>query len=58
MRVVSLDVSRTVAEVAYLEHGEVKSGGRIDLVQGTLARWAATQLRTTDHVVLDRKSVV
>lgn len=53
MRVVGLDVSRTVAEIAYLEHGEVKSGGRTDLVQATLARWAASHLRKTDHVVLE-----
>ena len=53
MRVVGLDVSRTVAEIAYLENGEVKSGGRVELVHSVLARWAATQLRATDHVVLE-----
>jgi transposase len=53
MRVVGLDVSRTVAEIAYLENGEVKSGGRVELVHTGLTRWAATQLRPTDHVVLE-----
>jgi len=53
MRVVGLDVSRTVAEIAYLENSEVKAGGRIELVHGVLSRWAATQLRVTDHVVLE-----
>ena len=53
MRVVGLDVSRTVAEIAYLEDGQVKSGGRVELVQAVLTRWAATHLRATDHVVLE-----
>lgn len=53
MRVVGLDVSRTVAEIAYLEGGEVTSGGRVELVHSVLTRWAATQLRATDHVVLE-----
>jgi transposase len=53
MRVVGLDVSRTVAEIAYLEDGQVKPGGRVELVQAVLTRWAATQLRATDHVVLE-----
>ena len=53
MRVVGLDVFRTVAEIAYLEEGEVTSGGRIELVHSVLARWAATRLRATDHVVLE-----
>jgi hypothetical protein len=29
MRVIGLDVSRTVVEVAYLEHGRVHSSGRV-----------------------------
>src|SRR5215471_11215129 len=41
MRVVSLDVSRTVAEIAYLENGEVKAGGRAELVHSVLTQWAA-----------------
>ena len=53
MRVVGLDVSRTVAEIAYLEDWQVKPGGRVELVQAVLTRWAATQLRATDHVVLE-----
>src|SRR5439155_7672892 len=38
--------------VVFLVIGEVKSGGRVDLVHTGLARWAA-QLRSTDHVVLE-----
>ena len=53
MRVVGLDVSRTVAEIAYLEDGHVKAGGRVELVHDVLTRWAATALRTSDHVVLE-----
>jgi transposase len=52
MRVVGLDVSRTVAEIAYLEDNEVTFGGRVELVHAVLTRWAA-QLRATDHVVLE-----
>jgi hypothetical protein len=53
MRVVGLNVSRTVAEIACLENGEVKPGGRVELVHSVLARWGATQLHATDHVVLE-----
>lgn len=53
MRVVGLDVSRTVAEIAYLENGEMKSGGRTALVHDVLGQWAATHVRATDHVVLE-----
>ena len=53
MRVVGSDVSRTVAEIAYLVDGKVKSGGRVEMVQSVLARWAAAQWRASDHVVLE-----
>jgi transposase len=42
-----------VAEIAYLENGEVKSGGRVELIHSVLTQWAAMQLRATDHVVLE-----
>jgi len=52
MRVIGLDVSRTVAEIAYLEHGRVHSGGRIGVERDPLRRFAKG-LRATDHVVLE-----
>jgi transposase len=52
MRVVGLDVSRTVAEIAYLEDGRVCAGGRVTLERAALAQYA-NRLRPTDHVVLE-----
>lgn len=52
MRVVGIDVSRTVAEIAYLEHGHVHSGGRVGVERDSLHRFAK-RLRVTDHVVLE-----
>lgn len=52
MRVVGLDVSRTVAEIAYLEDGRVRAGGRVTLERAALAQYA-NSLRPTDHVVLE-----
>jgi transposase len=52
MRVIGLDVSRTVAEIAYLEEGRVRAGGRIELTHAALDRFAKS-LRATDHVVLE-----
>jgi transposase len=52
MRVIGLDVSRTVAEIAYLQDGRVRPGGRIALDQGSLVRFAG-ELSADDHVVLE-----
>ncbi len=52
MRIIGLDVSRSVAEVAYLENGILNSGGRVGLRRDELERFAA-QLRPDDHVVLE-----
>jgi len=52
MRVVGLDVSRSVAEIAYLEDGRVRAGGRVTLERAALAQYASS-LRPTDHVVLE-----
>jgi transposase len=52
MRIIGLDVSRSVAEVAYLENGILKPGGRVGLRRDQLERFAA-QLRPDDHVVLE-----
>ena len=53
MRVVGVDLSRTFAEIAYLEEGAVTPGGRVTLVHAALSEWAASRLRATDHVVLE-----
>jgi transposase len=53
MRVVGLDLSRTFAEIAYVEDGRVTAGGRVTLTHGALHEWAASQLRVADHVVLE-----
>lgn len=52
MRVIGLDVSRTVAEVAYLEAGRIQPGGRVELVHPALQAFAK-RLRRTDQVVLE-----
>ena len=52
MRVIGLDVSRSVAEIGYLESGRVHAGGRVQLDHLSLAGFAA-KLRATDHVVLE-----
>jgi len=52
MRVIGLDVSRTVAEIAYLEDGLLRLGGRIGLRRAELERFAAG-LGAEDHVVLE-----
>nr|WP_284503626.1 MULTISPECIES: IS110 family transposase [unclassified Caballeronia] len=52
MRIVRLDVSRSVAEIAYLEDGVLRTGGRAGLRREELKRFAAS-LRSTDHVVLE-----
>ena len=31
MRIVGLDVSRTFAEIAYLENGRISAGGRVEV---------------------------
>jgi len=52
MRVIGLDVSRTFAEIAYLEDGAVRPGGRVGLHRPSLQRFAGA-LRPTDEVVLE-----
>ena len=52
MRVVGLDVSRTVAEIAYLEDGRIRAGGRVELQYAALQAFAK-RLRPTDKVVLE-----
>ncbi len=52
MRVIGLDVSRSVAEIAYLENGLLRAGGRVGLRRDELERFAA-KLKPDDHVVLE-----
>jgi transposase len=52
MRVIGLDVSRSFAEVAYLENGLVRAGGRVTLLHPELERFALS-LGKEDHVVLE-----
>lgn len=52
MRIVGLDVSRSVAEIAYLEDGVLRAGGRAGLRRDELERFAA-KLHQDDHVVLE-----
>lgn len=39
MRIVGLDVSRSVAEIAYLEDGVLRAGGRAGLRRDELERF-------------------
>ncbi|WP_147299710.1 IS110 family transposase, partial [Cupriavidus taiwanensis] len=52
MRVIGLDVSRSVAEIAYLENGRLRAGGRVGLRRDELEHFAA-KLKPDDHVVLE-----
>lgn len=52
MRIVGFDVSRSVAEIAYLEDCKRHAGGRTGLRSDELERFAE-KLRATDHVVLE-----
>ncbi|WP_239499004.1 MULTISPECIES: IS110 family transposase [Paraburkholderia] len=47
-----MDVSRSVAEIAYLEDGVLRAGGRAGLRRDELERFAARP-RPDDHVVLE-----
>ncbi len=52
MRIVGFDVSRSAAEIAYLEDGTLHAGGRTGLRRDELERFAE-KLPATDHVVLE-----
>jgi transposase len=42
MRVIGLDVSRTVGEIAYLEDGQVREGGRVVLQHHDTTRYSGS----------------
>ncbi len=52
MRAIGLDVHRGFCEVAIVEHGEVRSAGRIDTSPESLELFAAS-LGPEDRVVLE-----
>jgi transposase len=52
MRVIGLDVSRTFGEIAYLEDGLLRAGGRVVLQHDALERFAQG-LQPSDEVVLE-----
>lgn len=52
MRVIGLDVSREVAEIAYLEAGRIRAGGRVALCRPSLEGFAK-RLEASDEVVLE-----
>lgn len=52
MRVIGLDVSRSVAEVAYLQDGLLRAGGRIALKRSELEQFAQ-RLKPEGHVILE-----
>jgi transposase len=52
MRVIGLDVSRTVGEIAYLQDGQIHGGGRVVLQHEPLRRFALS-LQPSDVVVLE-----
>jgi transposase len=52
MRVIGFDVSRTFAEIAYLERGRIQPGGRVGVQRDSLERFAKT-LHRTDRVILE-----
>ena len=45
MRVVGLDVSRTFAEIAYLEDGCNRADGRVEVSRAALAHFSASLRR-------------
>jgi hypothetical protein len=52
MRVIGLDVSRSFAEVWYLESGLVRAGGRVTFLHSELEHFGQG-LGPDDHVVLE-----
>ena len=42
MRMIGFDISRSVAEVAYLQDGTIRPGGRVGLKRCDLAKFAST----------------
>jgi len=52
MRVIGLDVSRSVGEIAYLEDGQLREGGRVVLRHDALKQFGEG-LRSSDEIVLE-----
>jgi transposase len=52
MRVIGLDVHRSMAVIAVLENGHISSGGRIDLTRDAVIAFGR-KLRSDDEVVIE-----
>ena len=52
MRTIGLDVHRSFAQVAILEHGKIRDAGRIDLERCLLLE-SASKLRPDDEIVIE-----
>ena len=52
MRVIGLDVHRSMAVIAILENGQISSGGRVDLTRDAVIAFGR-KLRADDEVVLE-----
>ena len=52
MRVIGLDVHRSMAVVAVLEKGHLSSGGRLDLTRDAMIKFGR-KLRSDDEVVIE-----
>lgn len=52
MRTIGLDVHRSFAQVAILEHGKIRDAGRIDLERRQLLEFAS-KLRPDDEIVIE-----
>ena len=55
MRVIGLDVHRSMAVVAVLEKGHLSSGGRVDLTRDAVIKFGR-KLRSDDEVVIEATS--
>jgi len=55
LRIIGLDVSRSVVAIAYLEHSVLRAGGRAGLRRDEPERFAI-QLRPDDRVLLEMNS--
>lgn len=53
MRIVGMDIHRSFAQVAILEHGAITQQMRIELVHETLVTFAKATLRPDDEVVIE-----
>ena len=53
MRIIGMDIHRSFAQVAILEHGAIIRQMRVELVREMLVAFAKTTLRSDDEVVIE-----